>query len=35
MTILSAACTHTWRRIASGEYECRRCGQITEERDDV
>lgn len=23
-------CDHQWRRIASGEYECRGCGQITD-----
>jgi hypothetical protein len=31
----SVFCDHEYRRIASGEYECRTCGQITEERDDV
>lgn len=24
-------CDHTFRRIASGEYECRKCGAITDE----
>ena len=28
---LPKSCDHTFRRIASGEYECRKCGAITDE----
>jgi hypothetical protein len=28
-----AGCDHEYRRIASGEYECRVCGAITDEPD--
>lgn len=27
-------CQHQWRRLATGEYECRFCGLITDERED-
>lgn len=27
----TTGCDHDWRRIASGEYECRVCGAITDE----
>ncbi len=26
-----AGCDHEYRRIASGEYECRTCGSVTDE----
>lgn len=28
---LPAGCDHEYRRIASGEYECRTCGSVTDE----
>ena len=30
----AAGCDHEYRRIASGEYECRICGQVTDEPED-
>lgn len=29
-----AGCDHEYRRIASGEYECRSCGVVTDEPED-
>lgn len=28
---VDAGCDHEYRRIASGEYECRTCGSVTDE----
>ncbi len=28
---VSKGCDHSYRRIASGEYECRVCGSVTDE----
>lgn len=33
MLKLTYLCQHDWRRIASGEYQCRVCGAITDEPD--